>query len=141
MRLAYITLMGKRTRARISHADLMVFLDEGLEKLRAGMSLSELAHSRGVWPGTVCKSMLRHRRAEYKEALYAGRRQQLAALGGNPARYRALLAHAVSTWPDAFQWPYRKPKEEWGIPRKKRKRALATGDIPLDLRKVSKTGQ
>ena len=133
--------MGKRTHARITKAALMVFLDDGLEKLRSGMSLSALAASRGVWPGTVCKSMLRHRPHAYREALYEGRRRQLAALGGDPARYRALLAHAVSTWPDAFKWPYRKPKEEWGIPRRKRKRALATGDIPLDLRKVSKTGK
>lgn len=136
-----MTIMGKRTHARITKAALMVFLDSGIAQLRAGMSLSDLAASRGVWPGTVCKSMQRYRLGEYKAALYAGRLVQLQQVAGDPDRYRALLAHAVSTWPEAFQWPYRKPREEWGIPSRKRKRALATGDIPLDLRKVSKTGQ
>lgn len=77
---------------------------------------------------------------EYAEAIRAGRREQLVAVAGDARRYRHLLAHAWRQWPDAFDWPYRKPRAEWGIPSRKRKRALATGDIPLDLRKVSKTG-
>ncbi len=104
------------------------------------MSLTELAASRGVWPGAVCMSMYRHRPSEYAEAIREGRKVQLQAVAGDARRYRHLLRHATLQWPDAFQWPYRKPKEEWGIPRKKRKRALAIGDIPLDLRNVSKTG-
>ncbi len=131
--------MGKHVR--ILKKELMAVLDASLPKLRAGMSLSELAAERGVWPSTVCRAMYRHRPVEYAQAIREGRRVQLRAAAADPDRYRCLLALACQEWPDAFQWPYRKPKHLWGVPSRKRKRALATGDIPLDLRKVSKTGK
>ena len=46
-------------------------------------------------------------------------------------------------WPDTFQWVYRKPKSEWGIPRKvlrerKRQAALAESSLAADIRDISK---
>ena len=117
--------MGKSPR--IHKKELLAWLDASLPKLRAGMTLSELAASRGSWPSNVCKAMKIHRGPEYRAAMIEGRKRQIEAAAGDLIQWRRLVRNACIYWPEAFTYPYRKPPSEWG--KSKRKRNMP---VPVD---------